>query len=105
MGLNIFLSHQPSLPRPAIPYIDKVEHLTMYGILAFLLGRAWLPSLQHRTATERLLLLVTACLLWGVGDEIHQSFIPGRSADPLDVLADVAGALLVAGWFGRRMKA
>jgi VanZ family protein len=34
-------------------------------------------------------------------DELHQSFVPGRSADPLDVLADCAGALLgIALWHG-----
>jgi VanZ family protein len=32
--------------------------------------------------------------LYGITDEFHQSFIPGRTADALDVAADVAGGLL-----------
>ncbi|MGB5540538.1 MAG: VanZ family protein, partial [Gammaproteobacteria bacterium] len=35
--------------------------------------------------------------LYGVLDEIHQYFVPGRQADVLDVLADVSGGLLGAG--------
>ena len=31
-----------------------------------------------------------------VTDEWHQSFVPGRTADPMDVVADVAGAALGA---------
>jgi VanZ family protein len=33
---------------------------------------------------------------WGVFDEAHQSFVPGRTADILDLLADATGAALAA---------
>jgi len=32
-----------------------------------------------------------------VSDEIHQAFVPGRSSDTLDVVADLTGACLAAG--------
>jgi len=96
MALNVWLSHQPQLPGPSIPWIDKAEHAVFFGILAWLLARAWLPVLSHRPPRDRLVLLITVSLLWAVSDEIHQSFIPGRSADALDVMADMAGAVLVA---------
>lgn len=96
MAANIWLSHQSHLAGPSIPGADKAEHLVEYGIFAFLLARAWFPLLRHRSPGERMVLLVVACLLWGVGDEIHQSFVPGRSAEALDVLADTTGGLLVA---------
>jgi len=38
---------------------------------------------------------LTATLLataYGVTDEYHQSFVPGRTADPMDVVKDLAGA-------------
>jgi VanZ family protein len=34
--------------------------------------------------------------LYGVFDEIHQYFVPGRHADGLDMLADIGGGLLGA---------
>ena len=35
-------------------------------------------------------------LVFGLSDEWHQSFVPGRMADGWDLLADAAGALLGA---------
>jgi VanZ family protein len=38
---------------------------------------------------------LTATLLttaYGVTDEYHQSFVPGRTSDPLDVAKDLAGS-------------
>ena len=47
-----------------------------------------------------------AIALYGLMDEVHQAFTPGRIADPLDWLADVVGALAVAAlvllWHRRR---
>lgn len=31
--------------------------------------------------------------LYGLSDEIHQAFVPNRSCDALDLMADMAGAL------------
>jgi VanZ family protein len=33
-------------------------------------------------------------MAWGLFDEIHQAFVPGRSADVLDLGADALGALV-----------
>lgn len=35
-------------------------------------------------------------LLYGLTDEYHQSLVPGREADVLDLLADTVGGLLGA---------
>jgi VanZ family protein len=43
--------------------------------------------------------------MFGLSDEIHQYFVPGRNMDPLDLLTDAIGAALalwVAGWIVRR---
>ena len=34
--------------------------------------------------------------LYGISDEIHQIFVPGRTADPIDWLVDTCGAALGA---------
>jgi hypothetical protein len=72
----------------AFPGADKLVHAGMYGVLGALLARAVGAATPPRTL-GRLLLGV---LLFAIVDEWHQRFIPGRSADALDVVADVAGA-------------
>jgi len=44
------------------------------------------------TPGRTVILTVLFCLLYGIGDEYHQSFIVLRSVSILDVLADTAGA-------------
>ena len=43
------------------------------------------------------LFAVLAGVLWGVLDEIHQAFVPGRSADLLDLVADSVGIVIGTG--------
>lgn len=71
---------------------DKVLHCIEYGVLAGLLFSA-LYKLQGR---KRFLLAVLLSSLYGLGDEIHQYYVPGRTADPYDLLADCVGSLLGA---------
>lgn len=75
-----------------IPGFDKLYHALQYGLLGFLGLQAFAP----RTGSQcvRVLLL---CWLYGLTDEFHQAFVPGRGADWLDWLVDGLGIGL-AGW-------
>jgi VanZ family protein len=43
--------------------------------------------------------------LYGVSDEVHQAFVPGRDSSPFDWLADTIGAGLVcAAWYLHQRK-
>lgn len=105
MGTIFYLSHQPgeSLYLPALPGIDKLAHLLVYGGLAaatlFAFSQRW------KTGRARLTVLLTTifCLLYGIGDEFHQTFIPGRFPSYLDIAADCGGAGLV-GFLWLRLK-
>ena len=74
---------------------DKLAHLVEFAILAFLLRRAFFyyPNAKWREKWYLLTLLVGGC--YAVFDEIHQAFVPGRTAVLYDVLADVIGVLIV----------
>jgi VanZ family protein len=79
----------PSLP---IPHADKLAHAGVYGVLALALLRA-----LHGTrwpVTLRYVVTVGAALTYGISDELHQSFVPDRSVEALDVAADGVGAAL-----------
>lgn len=85
----LFLSHQPVLPAPTGN--DKVAHVIAYTAV----GATYLHALLLGTSWPRTLVLgFVLASLFGVTDEAHQSFVPGRHADVGDVLADVVGAAL-----------
>ncbi len=86
-GLTFWLSSSPDAQGVGgfinlSPPWDKFYHAGNFGVLAGFLylatGRAWLA--------------VVLASVYGVSDEVHQSYVPGRSADAADWLADTAGA-------------
>lgn len=90
-------------PRPGFPAADKLVHVLLYAVLAALLATALAPP-RSRAAPERsrrtvMLIALAAVIatLYGVTDELHQLFVPGRSSDVGDLLADAAGALIGTG--------
>ena len=82
---------------------DKGVHALLYLVLGFLAIRA---LLSQRAPVWQLLVLLLAVLAFGALDEVHQRFIPGRTADPKDWVADAAGSIvgMVAGIFRVRRR-
>jgi VanZ family protein len=77
---------------PSIPFVDKVLHCAAYGILGILFYRAY-QTLRIKDNLPMLVLLsVVSASLYGISDEIHQSFVPFREAAVGDVIADIIGA-------------
>lgn len=72
--------------------LDKLAHLGVYALLGALivraLGRGRQETLDWRHAAGAVLLST----LYGMSDEWHQGFVPGRTPDALDVVADAVGA-------------
>jgi VanZ family protein len=93
MALIFFLSSQPTLPVPLASLGgDKVAHVAVYAVLGFLLARS---LFDNRVLTWRRALLLTGLVLaYGMTDEFHQAFVPGRQVSGWDVLADGFGGLL-----------
>ena len=96
-GLIFYLSSQSSLDVPLLFHgQDKLFHAAAFGTLGFLALGSMRPAETGYPAGRRLLafLLVVG---YGILDEFHQSFVPGRSVDSLDVLADAAGGIIGIG--------
>jgi VanZ family protein len=90
-ALIYWLSDQSHLPVPMMFDLqDKLHHATAYFVMGVL---AW-RNFRHVVGSYKLLALVSIsfCGLYGISDEWHQSFVPGRSSDVLDWLADTIGA-------------
>ena len=91
----IFLqSSFPSIESvPELPYSDKALHFFAYAVLGALFLRAY-KTLQIRNKFKLLLILsVLSSSLYGISDEIHQHFVPYRSFEYFDILADVLGSV------------
>ena len=90
-ALIYWLSDQSSLPIPQLfRHQDKIFHATAYSIMGLLAWKYFSCSVH-----ESRLLLITSLFfssLFGATDEWHQAFVPGRSADILDWVADTLGA-------------
>lgn len=82
----------PTFPTSSFPFRDKGVHVCEYGVLGFLLAHACLRTFPTRPALRVASLAILLTMAWGFFDEIHQAFVPGRSADVLDLAADAIGA-------------
>ncbi|MFH0882864.1 MAG: VanZ family protein [bacterium] len=87
-----FLSLLSSIPAKDLEFIppiwgwDKVAHMVLYGILGVLVFR----SVGFRRGAFGLAIIL--CVAYGLLDEFHQHFIPGRTPSFADLTADTVGA-------------
>ena len=74
--------------------ISNIAHIPAYALLTFL----WLKALERRKIGSHFSkvnsLILIGVILFAVSDEIHQSFVPGRTASSLDFALDVLGIFL-----------
>lgn len=87
-------SAQPDLPAPPGPLGDKEMHALVFGALAALLFRALAGGRWSGLTWRRAAWAAAGAVAYGLTDELHQRFVPGRLADLADVGADALGASL-----------
>jgi len=106
MGVIFFLSQQPGdkISLPDIVNIDKLLHALVYAALGFAFLFALPPDWRRKHPLAAGCATVCFCLCYGVSDEFHQSFVPGRSVSGADVTADAVGGVLalMVDWGWRR---
>jgi VanZ family protein len=107
IGGLLFASFLFVLPGSAFPssgwmaavQFDKWVHVTIFSLLCFF----WGTGLKTFTVREKLFLFAAA-LLYGLLVEVVQGrYVPNRSFDPGDVVADAGGAVLGL-WLMRFIK-
>lgn len=104
-ALIFYLSSRESVEGTGFDVIsfDKAAHVVEYFILGFLLYLSIhfsnldlqvfisrIPGKMERNAVPGILLGT----LYGISDEVHQHFVPGRDMKVLDVVADAIGVVL-----------
>ena len=100
-----------TLPGSAFPsedwlskiYFDKWVHIGMFAILTFLFCWGYWRSGPHKVRLLRAFILIAFCsLVYGIVMEyVQRDFVPNRSFDVGDIIADGVGCLLGTGfsWF------
>jgi VanZ family protein len=76
-----------------VPFGDKYLHIAGYALLGILFFRAF-RSLHVGSRLFVVSLSILASTAYGISDEFHQSFVPCRTADVMDALADMVGSCI-----------
>ena len=80
---------------------DKTLHLGGYALLGALMVRMLKRKFPGQCPWKIIVLAVVLGTFFGASDELHQALVPGRNADVMDVVADMAGSSLGAIFFWR----
>jgi VanZ family protein len=92
MVVLFYVSSLSSIPAPPGDLSDKDEHFAAYAVLGAVTLRALAKGRWRFVTAAAAAGAVVIASAYGVTDEIHQRFVPGRSFDVLDMAADALGA-------------
>jgi VanZ family protein len=87
----LFGELSPQAFRFAHAIIRKSAHFLEYAVLAILMCRA-LTAPGTRASARVVVRALVYCALYACADELHQFFVPSRTASPSDIAVDTVGA-------------
>jgi VanZ family protein len=93
MAFIFYMSSRTGSSLPSLfTFQDIAFHAGAYAVLGWLFARALLNRSPGMEFSKIVCYSVLFGLVYGVSDELHQLFVPGRQADFFDVLTDSIGA-------------
>jgi len=96
-GIIFYIS---SISRVEMPFseihFDKILHILEYIPFGYLLARAFKETDIKLTTGHIFNLIVLISFLYGMSDEVHQSYTAGRNMDVVDMFADATGGAIGA---------
>jgi VanZ family protein len=104
------LSAIPGADLPELPQngTDKVIHAAVYAVLGALCWRGARRSRPQHSSGRVVAVATLIAILYGITDELHQVFVPRRTPDWRDGIADtvggIMGALICAAFVSRRAR-
>ena len=107
MALIFYFSSLPH-PEEELPKFlfealgDKLLHMIEFAVLGVLCYRAFRRAAGPFAAGYAVVFAIVTASLYGATDELHQAFVPFRTATWLDWMADTAGGM-VGAVVGRRV--
>jgi len=98
VAMMALIFYASSLSDPGLPsnVSDKAAHFLVYGALGATLVCALAGGRSARMTALCIGASAVIATLYGISDEFHQAFVPPRTPDWRDVVADACGALVGA---------
>jgi len=95
-GFIFFASSIPGSKVPGLfPYQDIAFHFIAYLLLALFFARAFKNTYVSVNVIKLIIFTFIFTLFYGISDEFHQMYVPGRNVSGFDLLIDGLG-----GFFG-----
>ena len=79
--------------------LRKVVHATVYFVLAFFMMIILNILFEHKRYYLSVILALSLAVCFATGDEYHQTFVPGRTGQILDVVIDTAWAMAAIAFY------
>lgn len=95
-ALIFFMSSRSLRVEVGFQLFDKVIHILVFAVLALLLSFGFFKTLKSFLPIKVFLVLLGGVFL-GILDEVHQSFVPQREFETMDILADGVGIVIGLG--------
>lgn len=92
-GLIFFMSSIPSDELPGLGLDMSLLHIAEFFILSYLIYRAF--TKEKMDIRYAFLLAIVISTLYGVTDELHQLFVPGRQFSFFDMTFNFIGSSLI----------
>lgn len=97
---SIGIYYFSSLPQPpfvltSFQWQDKVLHLIAYLSYGITIAIA-IHSHQSFSLNKKVMIILMLGMIYALSDEFHQSFVPGRTSEIGDILADWIGITISA---------
>src|SRR5687768_13007493 len=100
MAAIFLVSAQSQAPMPS-GMSDVSAHVLAYAGLGLLVIRAVSGGMPNVVTPRSAFAALAMTVAYGVSDELHQMFVPGRTAEMKDVFSDATGAVLgIILWWG-----
>lgn len=104
MAAIFVLSNRPTLPDLPGGLTSYTGHFIGYALLGGLVLRGFAGGRWSGVTVRSGLMAVAFSSVYGLSDEFHQSYVPGRSPSVSDWIVDTIGAaaaVLVLSWLAR----
>lgn len=93
--IAIFIFYISSLPSPPNPVKANLELIpTLYHIIIFFLFSLFLALSSNKKSNKTIILILAVSIIYGILDELHQFYVPGRSSSLSDIFLDSSGSVL-----------
>ncbi len=93
-----------SLTFPPVPPGINIKAILYHFFAFFFLAFFLLPALVKGKKKNLIFIAIILAVLYGISDEFHQLFVPGRVCSFSDILADSAGIFLASFLYVLKLK-